>query len=51
MNPLGLYEPGTGLMAGDFYDLSFTAKTRLAAVIGDVSGHGMFVATDGVSSY
>jgi phosphoserine phosphatase RsbU/P len=36
-----VYEPGAGLMAGDFYDLYQTAPTRLAAVIGDVSGHGI----------
>ncbi|HEX2849270.1 MAG TPA: PP2C family protein-serine/threonine phosphatase [Acidimicrobiales bacterium] len=36
-----VYEAGTGLMAGDFYDVFHTAPTRLAAVIGDVSGHGI----------
>jgi sigma-B regulation protein RsbU (phosphoserine phosphatase) len=36
-----VYEPGTGAMAGDFYDLYPTAPTRLAAVIGDVAGHGI----------
>ena len=36
-----VYEAGTGLMAGDFYDLYQTHPTRLAAVIGDVSGHGI----------
>ena len=36
-----VYEPGTGMMAGDFYDLYPTSPTRLAAVIGDVSGHGI----------
>lgn len=36
-----VYEPGTGLMAGDFYDLTSTGPQRLAAVIGDVSGHGI----------
>lgn len=36
-----VYEPGTGAMAGDFYDLYNTAPTRLAAVIGDVAGHGI----------
>src|SRR5439155_26537 len=35
------YEPGSGLMAGDFYDLYQTGPERLAAVIGDVSGHGI----------
>jgi serine phosphatase RsbU (regulator of sigma subunit) len=28
-------------MAGDFYDITPTALTRLAAVIGDVGGHGI----------
>jgi serine phosphatase RsbU (regulator of sigma subunit) len=36
-----VYEAGTGLMAGDFYDVYQTSPTRLAAVIGDVSGHGI----------
>ena len=36
-----VYEPGSGAMAGDFYDLYETAPTRTAAVIGDVSGHGI----------
>src|SRR5579884_2232753 len=36
-----LYEPGTGAMAGDFYDLYPSGRGRLAAVIGDVSGHGI----------
>src|SRR5438477_3287457 len=36
-----VYEPGTGAMAGDFYDLYPTAPTRLAAVIGDVAGRGI----------
>jgi sigma-B regulation protein RsbU (phosphoserine phosphatase) len=36
-----VYEAGTGLMAGDFYDLYTTSTSRLAAVIGDVSGHGI----------
>ncbi|MDQ4068693.1 MAG: serine/threonine-protein phosphatase [Actinomycetota bacterium] len=35
------YEAGTGLMAGDFYDLTPTGPKRVAAVIGDVSGHGI----------
>ena len=36
-----VYEAGTGLMAGDFYDLYQTHPTRRAAAIGDVSGHGI----------
>ncbi|MHB8467689.1 MAG: PP2C family protein-serine/threonine phosphatase, partial [Acidimicrobiales bacterium] len=36
-----VYEPGSGAMAGDFYDIYQTAPTRTAAVIGDVSGHGI----------
>jgi len=36
-----VYEPGTGSMAGDFYDLYRTAPNRFAAVIGDVAGHGI----------
>ena len=36
-----VYEAGTGLMAGDFYDVYGTGHRRLAAVIGDVSGHGI----------
>jgi len=36
-----VYEPGTGAMAGDFYDVHPTSPTRLAAVIGDVAGHGI----------
>jgi serine phosphatase RsbU (regulator of sigma subunit) len=36
-----VYQAGTGLMAGDFYDVFRTSPTRLAAVIGDVSGHGI----------
>ena len=36
-----VYEPGTGTMAGDFYDLYQTAPTRFAAIIGDVAGHGI----------
>jgi serine phosphatase RsbU (regulator of sigma subunit) len=35
------YEVGTGLMAGDFYDFFPVGPRRLAAVIGDVSGHGI----------
>jgi serine phosphatase RsbU (regulator of sigma subunit) len=36
-----VYEPGTGLMAGDFYDVYETDARRLAVVIGDVAGHGV----------
>jgi sigma-B regulation protein RsbU (phosphoserine phosphatase) len=36
-----VYEPGTGALAGDFYDLFPTSPMRLTAVIGDVSGHGI----------
>src|SRR4051812_40308283 len=36
-----LYRAGTGMMAGDFYDFFRTGKSRIAAVIGDVSGHGI----------
>jgi len=36
-----VYEPGTGMMAGDFYDLYQTSSTRTAVVIGDVTGHGI----------
>jgi len=36
-----VYEPGSGAMAGDFYDVYQTAKSRTAVVIGDVSGHGI----------
>ena len=36
-----LYRAGTGMMAGDFYDVYRTGTSRLAAVIGDVSGHGI----------
>src|SRR3954464_15929246 len=35
------YESGEGLMAGDFYDLHAVSDGRLAAVIGDVAGHGI----------
>jgi len=35
------YAPGTGAMAGDFYDVYATGGSRAAAVIGDVSGHGI----------
>ena len=36
-----VYQPGTGLMAGDFYDVFRVAPNRVAAVIGDVTGHGI----------
>jgi serine phosphatase RsbU (regulator of sigma subunit) len=36
-----VYQAGTGMMAGDFYDVFRVAPTRLAAVIGDVAGHGI----------
>ena len=36
-----VYEPGTGMMAGDFYDVFPLGGDRVAAVIGDVSGHGI----------
>lgn len=36
-----VYQAGTGLMAGDFYDVFRLAPTRIAAVIGDVTGHGI----------
>lgn len=36
-----VYEPGTGLMAGDFYDMVRVSPSRVAAVIGDVTGHGI----------
>jgi sigma-B regulation protein RsbU (phosphoserine phosphatase) len=36
-----VYEPGTGMMAGDFYDVFPTGGGRVAVVIGDVAGHGI----------
>ena len=36
-----VYKAGTGLMAGDFYDVFQVAPNRVAAVIGDVTGHGI----------
>jgi hypothetical protein len=36
-----VYEPGTGVLAGDFYDAFPTRPGRLAVVIGDVAGHGI----------
>jgi serine phosphatase RsbU (regulator of sigma subunit) len=36
-----MYSPGSGLMAGDFYDVFRVSPTRVAAVIGDVTGSGI----------
>jgi serine phosphatase RsbU (regulator of sigma subunit) len=36
-----VYQAGTGLMAGDFYDVFRVSPGRLVAVIGDVTGHGI----------
>jgi len=36
-----MYEAGSGLMAGDFFDVYRVGPKRLAAVIGDVRGHGI----------
>jgi serine phosphatase RsbU (regulator of sigma subunit) len=36
-----VFKAGTGLMAGDFYDVFQLSPTRVAAVIGDVTGHGI----------
>jgi phosphoserine phosphatase RsbU/P len=36
-----VYEPGTGMMAGDFYDVYLNGRDRVACVIGDVAGHGI----------
>ena len=36
-----VYQAGTGLMAGDFFDVFQASETRLAAVVGDVAGHGI----------
>jgi serine phosphatase RsbU (regulator of sigma subunit) len=35
------YQPGSGAMAGDFYDVFRVDSNRVAAVIGDVTGHGI----------
>jgi sigma-B regulation protein RsbU (phosphoserine phosphatase) len=35
------YQAGTGLMAGDFYDVVQVGSNRIAAVIGDVTGRGI----------
>lgn len=36
-----IYQPGTGLLAGDFYDVYPLSSSRVAVVIGDVTGHGI----------
>ncbi|MEQ8842543.1 MAG: PP2C family protein-serine/threonine phosphatase [Acidimicrobiales bacterium] len=36
-----VYQAGSGLMAGDFFDVHRLSPTRVAAVIGDVAGHGI----------
>lgn len=36
-----VYQAGSGLMAGDFFDVFRVAPSRVAAVIGDVSGKGI----------
>ncbi len=36
-----IYQAGSGLMAGDFFDVHRVGPTRVAAVIGDVAGHGI----------
>jgi len=36
-----VYQAGTGLMAGDFYDVFRVAPSRVVALIGDVTGHGI----------
>ncbi len=35
------YQPGEGALAGDFYDVFEVDRHRVAAVIGDVTGHGI----------
>lgn len=36
-----IYQPGTGLLAGDFYDVYPLSPSRVAVIIGDVTGHGI----------
>lgn len=36
-----VYEAGTGMMAGDFYDVFRVGADRVVALIGDVTGHGI----------
>jgi phosphoserine phosphatase RsbU/P len=36
-----VYQAGTGVMAGDFYDVFRLGPSRIAAVIGDVTGRGI----------
>lgn len=36
-----VYEAGSGLMSGDFFDVCRLSSTRVAAVIGDVAGHNI----------
>jgi phosphoserine phosphatase RsbU/P len=36
-----VYQAGTGMMAGDFYDVFRVGAHRIAAVIGDVTGRGI----------
>jgi phosphoserine phosphatase RsbU/P len=36
-----VYQAGTGVMAGDFYDVFRVSPSRIAAVIGDVTGRGI----------
>lgn len=36
-----VYQAGSGAMAGDFFDVFRVAATRVVAVIGDVTGHGI----------
>ncbi|MEZ5168041.1 MAG: PP2C family protein-serine/threonine phosphatase [Acidimicrobiales bacterium] len=36
-----VYQAGSGLMAGDFFDVHRVGPSRVAAVIGDVAGHGI----------